>query len=50
MTLHPYVIACAGREIPILAANDWHAIDHAMLIFGHIGAITAKRKNETSAL
>ena len=44
MKLHRYTITFAGREMPIMAANDWHAIDQAMLIFGHIGAITVKRK------
>jgi len=42
-TLHPYTITRAGRQITILAANDWHAIDQAMLIFGHIGGITPRR-------
>lgn len=42
MTLHPYVIACAGREIKVLAENDWHAIDHGLLIFGHLGGITVR--------
>ena len=43
-TLHPYTIHCAGQKVTVLAANDWAAIDHAMLIFGHMGGFIPRRE------
>ena len=43
-TLHPYTIHCAGQKVTVLAANDWAAIDHGMIIFGHLGGISVKRQ------
>lgn len=48
-TLHPYTIHCAGQKVTVLAANDWAAIDHGMIIFGHLGGISVKRQGAAEA-
>lgn len=43
--LHPYTVMhrTTGRSTRVLAANDWHAIDQGMLIFGCIGGLQVKK-------
>ena len=43
-TLHPYTIHCAGQKVTVLARTAWHALDHGMIIFGHLGGISVKRQ------
>lgn len=43
-TLHPYTIHCAGQKVTVLAPTAWHALDHGMIIFGHLGGISVKRQ------
>ena len=44
--LHRYTMTHGGRQIIILAANDWAANDHAMLIFGHMGGFAPRREQQ----
>lgn len=43
--LHPYTVVhrTTGRSTRVLAANQWHAIDQGMLIFGCFGGIKAQK-------
>lgn len=48
-TLHPYAITSAGRTHKVLACSYWHAVDQGLLIFGHLGGITARRIQQGDA-